>query len=74
MAAHEQTYENVHLQKYSPMSEGEYIKIIVSMGSAVLFSHYSDFPADHIDFSVYLKKKWRHKRTLLTLWMGYAEA
>lgn len=51
-------------------SEGEYIKIIVSMGSVVLLYLYSDFPADHSDFNVYIRvreKAEAQKSTLNTV-------
>lgn len=70
MAAHGQTYENMHSQKYSLTSGGEYITIIVSMGSVVLLSRYTDFPADHTHFRVYiraLKKKKKAKAQKSTI-------
>lgn len=40
------------------------------MGSVVLLCHYSDFPADHTDFSVYFracqKKKKKKKQSKAT--------
>ena len=44
--------------------------MIVSMGSVVRLSHYSDFLADHTDFSVYsrvCKKAKAQKRTINTV-------